>query len=736
MHKNIKDLVASINAGNHVMIRAEKFNKETVPSFLRFANNVSTGSAMVQAAAKEGDGTKRIRKFSMNAYNGGAMNVGFGVPVVLDLAGMTFQMEQLPVLLQHDTLKPVGHATNVIIGAKQVDVDGEFSHVNEHSEEIITSSDNGAIWQSSVGANIEKVVFFEEGESGEANGQIFDGPVLIARKSQLKENSFVVLGADDSTRTSIAASDTQHTEIGVFMKTFEEWLIANSHDIKKMSETELKFARGSYDLEKKLEAASKPSAPAPAVVTGTSAEVKAAEEKAARTAVIVQSAKVELACKNHPEILEAALNGDWDLDRTKDAVALKEMRAEREVNTHQFGANVNAGQNTDMDTAEIEIALLQAGGYKEENLLKHFSEKQLEASHAKYKANLGMQELMVDAARFNGHSGRQVYKGNEHDIFAHATATGPMLFLRGQQPMKVEAGTRFGTLSLPGILGNVANKFFREGFMFVDQSWDMVSAKGSVTDFKKRTTYSLTGDMTFEKVGPGGEIRSGSLGELSYENQAQTYAKMFGITRQDLINDDLDALSTAPRRLGRGAGLAFNDVFWTEFNDNAAFFTAGRGNLLTGQAFDLTELERMDKALDEQVDPNNKPMNSDQGRILLTGPAHKIKARQYFRDTTLIGTTTENKPISANNPFVGDFTPVNSTYPANTTLGGLATVAYLLANPEENPVIESVFLNGVRQPTIETADARFDLLGIDMRGWFDFGVEKQEYRGGVRSNGA
>jgi hypothetical protein len=50
-------------------------------------------------------------------------------------------------------------------------------------------------------------------------------------------------------------------------------------------------------------------------------------------------------------------------------------------------------------------------------------------------------------------------------------------------------------------------------------------------------------------------------------------------------------------------------------------------------------------------------------------------------------------------------------------------------------VIEIVFLNGNEQPTVETADADFNTLGIDMRGFHDFGVSKQEYRSGVAMKG-
>lgn len=47
---------------------------------------------------------------------------------------------------------------------------------------------------------------------------------------------------------------------------------------------------------------------------------------------------------------------------------------------------------------------------------------------------------------------------------------------------------------------------------------------------------------------------------------------MLSIDRRDIINDDLGAITTVPRKLGRGSGLKINDVFWTAFMNNAAFF--------------------------------------------------------------------------------------------------------------------------------------------------------------------
>ena len=76
------------------------------------------------------------------------------------------------------------------------------------------------------------------------------------------------------------------------------------------------------------------------------------------------------------------------------------------------------------------------------------------------------------------------------------------------------------------------------------------------------TSYRLIGTDQYEQVQPGGELKHGTLGNESYTNKADTYGLMLSIDRRDIINDDLGAITTVPRKLGRGSGLKINDVFW------------------------------------------------------------------------------------------------------------------------------------------------------------------------------
>ena len=94
------------------------------------------------------------------------------------------------------------------------------------------------------------------------------------------------------------------------------------------------------------------------------------------------------------------------------------------------------------------------------------------------------------------------------------------------------------------------------------------------------------------------------------------------------------------------------------------------------------------------------------------------------------------KTLTAN-IYEGVFDPIVSRYLDTMGITGYsATAWYLLADPKIMATIETCYLNGVQQPTIESSDADFNTLGIQLRGYFDFGVNMQDYRAGIRSAGA
>ncbi len=129
---------------------------------------------------------------------------------------------------------------------------------------------------------------------------------------------------------------------------------------------------------------------------------------------------------------------------------------------------------------------------------------------------------------------------------------------------------------------------------------------------------------------------------------------MFAVTRQDIINDDLSALSQIPMRLGRGAAIGLNMAFWTEFLANLnTFYTSAHGNVSTGAGSALSSdgLKNAQLKFLKQTDPNGDPLGVDP-RILLVPPELEITADELM--TSLIvntgGSSTTEKVPNRNGP--------------------------------------------------------------------------------------
>jgi hypothetical protein len=673
----------------------------------------------IQAASAKGPS----RRFEIVAYTGGTLSLPklFPHPVIVDLRGVTGIDRVLPILKDHQSHLLVGHTDRIHNDGRRMVATGVVSGAGPAAREVIDANDRGFPWQASIGGQVVKAEFVHPGTSVEVNGQRFEGPVIVARQFRLKEISFVVLGADEETSARIAASAAKGSPM-----TFEQWLEAHGFVTANLSDQAKTFLKAQYEAELKA------SSDADEVDETDSAEVDKTEDGTAeqtavatgeiRAAALAESKRVhgittlcgkftgKVKAEKLAEIQASAISDAWTAEKTELELFKAQMPKAPSVIIRDDAVS----------SGVIEAAACLAGGLQ--NVEKLFDEKTLDAAHRKYRERISLQQMLLEAAWANG------YAGSPFAIRSD---------LRGVLRAAFDLQAGFSTIDISGILSNTANKFMLAGFMGVEDTWRQIAARRPVNDFKAITSYRLTGDTEFVEVGPDGEIKHGTLGETSFTNQAKTYARMLGIGRQDIVNDDLGAISTAPRRLGRGSGLKFNSVFWAAFMNNAAFFTAARGNYFEGSAtvLGINSLSTAEQMFFDQTDEEGKPLGVTP-KILLVPNAINATASTLVNATEIRDTTASTK-YPTSNPHAGKFTTARSAYLSNASITGYSTTAwYLLASPEDLPVIEACFLNGQESPTIETAEADFNTLGIQMRGYFDFGVAMQEYRGGVKSKGA
>lgn len=679
------------------------------------------------AAADGAESEGTLRKFSMLAYTGKAMDVfGWDAPVVVDLDGLLITAKPRPILKDHNQAIVIGHTTSITKDNGQLFVNGLISGTGRSAKELVADADNGFPWQASIGASVLKAIYIPEGHQETVNGGAIDGPVYIARQSKLGEVSFVSLGADDDTeshllRANQSNSFTNFSEAEIFPMQFEAWLKAKSKHITELSETELNDLRAQFDAEQLSDAGSADdsapatthkAAPAPTPtqkITANAIDIDPVKELRARAVAEnkrIQAIK-DICAGKHSDIENRAIDEGWD----KHQCELHVLRAERPQ-----APNINIPQNTGVNDQVLEAACLLSGNMR--NIEAHANEQDLDQAQKLFKGQIGLQELLLTAAR--AHGCQELNFRNARDVMAAA--------------FNLHASGGLSTINISQILSNVANKFLLEGFNAIESAWRDVTAIRNVTDFKTVSSHRMVGANQYELVAPGGELKHGKLGEQSYSNKADTYGLMLGIDRRDIINDDLGAISDVPRMIGRGAGLKINDVFWKVFLDHASFYTAAHKNLLTGasSALSIDGLTAAEKAFMEQVDPDGKPLGT-MPAVLLVPPALSALASQLKSSMELRDTKANNKyPVA--NPHQGKFRTVVSRYLSNATFTGHSDSAwYLLAEAADLPVIETAFLNGQQSPTIESADLDFNQLGIQMRGYHDFGCNLQEYRGGVKS---
>ncbi len=609
------------------------------------------------------------------AYSGGPVSQWwYDGPIYIDLAGMTVR-PQIPLLYSH-TNTPAARlgVVDASVNDGRLIVTGGIDPNAENAKALIAQ---GKVipWQLSVGVQNHAFDELKAGKATMVNGREIEGPALIVTKSELHEVSLVAVGADAETQLNILAS-----------------------------------------LNLNPTGATMNNTPTNTTVEKTPEQIQAAATMAERERI----AAIHKTCHRHPEIAAQAIEEGWGLDKVREAV-LAAMEKDYPTST----ANVNTGANNNgVTTAVLKAAASQALRLPEKEIIAKDGQKALELADARWHGRISLQELILEAAAANGNpmGCYSLNAGNWHEACRRA----------------INAASGVSSVDLPGILGDIINRELLQGFNQIDTSWEKIARIASVKDFRTTTSYRLASGGAFKKVAPTGELNHGKLSETSFSNKAETYGEMLGLTRQDLINNDLGALASLPEQIGLDGAMTFNEVFWKEFMDNSAFFKNDNNNLLSGNALSIDGLSAAVSKFRSLKDESGRPTGLAPA-VLLVSASNEVLAKGLSSDQYIIatGVASSAKTTPSGNPFRGKYTPVCSPYLEDTNITGYSTTAYyLLANPAIRAAIQVCFLNGVRHPTVQTSEMDFNTLGILFRGYFDFGVAKMDPKAGVKVTGA
>lgn len=668
----------------------------------------------ITAGEKEGE-KEGPPKFEAEFYTGGQMEIeGWDLPVVIDLAGID-RGNVLVANLDHDRTKRVG---NFVLDndGKRLIARGTASAATDAKREVVESAESGYQWQASLEVNPKKIEQVAKGKTVEVNGQSFTGPIYVTRKGTLKGFAFVSHGADDNTQVTIAATAAKESEMKAEVKAWAEGM---GIDVDNASPELIATIEANYEGKngKKL------------------GKVEASNPFEARK----QEAKRRDDIKSIADKFIERRDGDLEYieaiekmcDHAIEAgMSAQEFRSEMYESMVPLSHTVPKPSNRDrgLNDRILQAAVCSVGRLA--NLEKEFTDQELQAAHTRFPNGISLSQLFILAAEANGYRGTS---GGQVTLEVQRAAFGI-----NPDGKRLYASQGFSTIDIASVVAATANKFLHEGWMFVDQTPLRISRIKNVRNFHQHTTVSLTGALQFEALGPDGEIKHGAIGDLEYTNQADTYAAMLAITRKDIINDDLGALTAVPRRLGRGGALKLNDLFWTAYlaGVSTSFFASGNANINTGVAtMTIAGLDATETIFMNQTDPDGKPVGFTP-RILLVPSALKNAALAIANPNSLLITGATSVTQANTNVFAGRFRVESSPYISNASYTGNTAVGWwMLADPMDEAVVEIAALNGRVEPIVDTADAAFNALGVQMRGYCDIGVAMQEYRAGVYADG-
>lgn len=691
--------------------------------------------------AKEGQPSKRAT-FSIVAYTGGALRTSsFFRPVVIDLSGLR-ATQQIPILLDHDPAQIVGQATRVNVANGQVRVEGIVTGDDEPAQKVLSHAKNGFKWAASVGVSIDRLEAIAENTTVKVNGREFSGPLLVARTARLGETSFVAIGADEGASADIAASAAGDNHMS-----FKEWLAANGwSDESALSEAQLKTLKAAWEASTKAAVPKTPAvaapvtvpatAPAPAPAPAGTTVVDPTDMRAAMRTDAAQElhriSKIR-ACfgDRHAELCAQAVGEGWSFERAENAYLKAEN--DRIKDERPKLAVFSSGKDKGASSASaIEAALMQTYRFvPEDRLAKLYKPEVLEAATGKHLRGMTLAGLLfevIHAAGMHARPGRV-----DNDTIETA--------LRADRQLR--AAGEFSTLSLSGILSNVANKTLLDRFMAMETVIPLIAHERDATDFKEFKTYRLDGDGSFSEVGATGELKHISLKETEFANQLKTHGGMIALTRVMMTNDDLGAFLQIPLLFAELALYARELAAFTVLLGNAgSFFSTGNGNYFEGADSNLTidSLETARKMFRELKNANNQFIMQSPRRVLVP-PSLESKSARIFKSEFVNETTTAGKPSAQANPHQGLFQPVVSPFlgTASGISGSSDTAWYLLAENLAgvgSAVLQVAYLRGRRSPVLESAETDFHTLGMQWRSYWDFGVALLEKRAGVKSKGA
>ncbi|WP_288899493.1 prohead protease/major capsid protein fusion protein [uncultured Delftia sp.] len=302
--------------------------------------------------------------------------------------------------------------------------------------------------------------------------------------------------------------------------------------------------------------------------------------------------------------------------------------------------------------------------------------------------------------------------------------------------LRVRSGM-LGTGDFPALLGGVGQRVLRAAYEQAPSTYQLWARRAAnLPDFRIRQAIGVGGDVELKKLNEHGEYTYGSLSEDATGYRAFTFGRSLAITRQMIVNDDLDSLTRTGTKFAASARSLENRLVYDQIlknpgmSDGKPLFHADHGNLLPGAAseFSLEALSSLRKLMRKQTGLSKETLNLAPAFLLVPTDLETV-AYQY--------TSPNYQPTKAGdiNEFrTGGRTALEPI--VEPLLDDVSTTAfYLAARAGQIDTVEFAYVDGYEGLRTETFSSE-DVDGVKLRASLDFAAKCLDWRGLAKSNGA
>lgn len=285
-----------------------------------------------------------------------------------------------------------------------------------------------------------------------------------------------------------------------------------------------------------------------------------------------------------------------------------------------------------------------------------------------------------------------------------------------------------GVGDFANVLLDAANKSLLQGWEENEETFSLWTRSMNMSDFKTHNLVNLSNFGDLDVVPEYAEYKYGTFTDVKETIALRTYGKLFSITRQAIINDDLAVFTQIPRKMGRAAARMVGDEAYavltanpTLNQDSLALFHTTHGNYVTsGGAPSVTTLDAGFTAMATRTDPGGATLN--------LSPNYLIVPRALDASARVLATATYDPTGAAGtlkpNPFASRLTVVADARLDTFNAAGW----FLAANPNLVGTVVVGYLNGQQQPYMEQETA-FTQDGVAMKVRLDCRAVAEDFRG-------